>query len=98
MSFEKVAGGIADLINASANYEAAKNGSFTSGGNAQLATTYAPEVDAQNKGAPNSYGVQSQQKTLVGDESKTAVPIDRKWLMIGGGLIVVAAVVVALKN
>lgn len=94
--FKDVTGGISDLINAGANYEAAKNGSFESGGATQLQTTYASEVDAQNKGAPVSYNVQAEQRPLVGDESKTAVAVDRKWLMVGGGVLVAIALTVAI--
>lgn len=98
LNFKEVAGGVADLIRAGASYEAAKNGSFSSGGDAVLATTYAPEVDAQNRGAPNSFGTQQVQKPLVGDETKTGIAVDRKWLMIGGGVMLTMVAVLALKK
>lgn len=94
--FKDVTGGISDLIEAGAKFEAAKNGTFSNGGNTQMQTTYAPEYDAQNRGAPNSYNVQLQQRPLVGDEAKTAVHVDKKLLMIGGGVMLVAALVIAV--
>lgn len=67
-------------------------GSFAQAKAEQVAARFAPEVDFQNRGAPVSVKPQTEKREFVGDKPVESAT-DKKWLMLGGGALVLVAVV-----
>lgn len=82
------------LMNGYAAIEAAKNSSFSTGGSVSAASAQTPMVDYQNKGEPTSPQIVNKTyQPLAGDEHKGTVAMNKKNLLIGGGVLLTLAVV-----
>ncbi|MAS26275.1 MAG: hypothetical protein CMI08_07495 [Oceanospirillaceae bacterium] len=87
-------GGAADrILEAYTDAEVAKASSFVNAHAEQVAARHVSEVEYQNQGDPISVKPATQRRELVGETPKDSAVIDKKMLYIGGGALVLIALV-----
>lgn len=92
-AYGELTGGAEKILQAYTEVEKAKASSYQAAQSEQVAARYTPEVEYQNRGEPVSVKVATPERDLVGDTPKNAAVIDKKWLYIGGGALILVAVV-----
>jgi len=91
--YSEAKGGMGTILDTYKEIEKAKSGSFQNARAEQTAARYAPEVEYQNRGEPVSAKPAAPERQLVGETPANAAVVDRKWLYIGGGAVILVAVV-----
>lgn len=90
--YTEAKGGADKILEAYTDIEKAKVSSFQAAQAEQVAARYTPEVEYQNQGEPMSVKVAVPKGDMVGETPKNAAVIDKKWLFIGGGSLILVAV------